>query len=171
MSNMISLSRSTCPKCGGPANAEPYLLMSNPPQQSLKCANQACKHSWLERIMSTDTDAASVTVPMPNATDTHCTHEGRSFLKPCPVCALEVVRKERDEMRAEAYHFRVLLDAVRESGLVGGLCPCCQNSKDSCNMAAPVLKADIDAALDANFRVRTRISRVATPLVKKDDKS
>lgn len=62
-------------------------------------------------------------------------------------------RKERDEARAVAYHFRVLLDAVRESGLVGGLCPCCQNSKYSCDMAAPVLKADIDAALEANFRV------------------
>jgi hypothetical protein len=85
-----------CPKCKSKAQRIGS-LMTNPLTPIYGCA--ACGHDWSQ------VDAEPPLI----VTDAQCIHEGRSFLKPCPVCALEVVRKERDEMRADLQNLRDIL--------------------------------------------------------------
>lgn len=59
----MSLIGGTCPKCGGFGKAEPYLLMSNPPQKSFTCTNQSCKCQWLESVGEAVGDGYVVPTP------------------------------------------------------------------------------------------------------------
>jgi hypothetical protein len=170
--NIVS---SICPRCGRRTYAAPYLLVSNTPQRQFFCTNSECKHQWTEAVQT----LPDVPTALPNATDTHCTHEGRSFLKPCPVCAppktpaekalerneaqreLTVAQNQlrglkweveqlQDRLRAariNADSFRALVFRVRNSGLVGSLCPCCQRSRPDCTMSDSGLAAEIELAL------------------------
>ena len=91
----VTTSLVVCPKCKSKAQRIGS-FMTNPLTPIYGCA--ACRHEWSQ------VDAEPTLI----ATDTHCTHEGRSFLKPCPVCTLPKTPAEkaleRDEERREENH-------------------------------------------------------------------
>jgi len=91
----VTTSLVVCPKCKSKAQRIGS-FMTNPLTPIYGCA--ACRHEWSQ------VDAEPTLI----ATDTHCTHEGRSFLKPCPVCTLPKTPAEkaleRDEERREERH-------------------------------------------------------------------
>ena len=58
--------------------------------------------------------AAQRAAPTKEKTMEHCTHDGRAFLNPCPVCALRQAEKERDEARAVADQAKDTIAVLKE---------------------------------------------------------